>query len=211
MTKERSLIVIGSGGFARTVTDTASELKMTIEGIIDLNFKDQLEEIHNIRVIGGLDKLDKFDRNEIVLIIAIGDNDKRKKVYEDLVKEGYKFTSIIHPTAHISKVNVEIGDAVFIGAQSIIMSDVSIGKNTVIYSGGIIEHETIINNHCFISPGVKIAGRVKVENNVKIGIGSNIIENLTIGNNSIIGAGSVVVKSIPNDVIVAGVPAKALK
>ena len=33
----------------------------------------------------------------------------------------------------------------------------------------------------------------------------------TIGKNSIIGAGSVVVNSVPNDVTVAGVPAKALK
>ena len=37
------------------------------------------------------------------------------------------------------------------------------------------------------------------------------MELLSIGNNVIIGAGSVVVKDIPDNVIVAGNPAKVLK
>lgn len=51
----------------------------------------------------------------------------------------------------------------------------------------------IIGDNCYISAGVTIIGPVK------------------IGNNVIIGAGSVVVKDIPDNVVVAGVPAKIVK
>lgn len=37
------------------------------------------------------------------------------------------------------------------------------------------------------------------------------IEDISIGNNVIVGAGSVVVKSIPDNVVIAGNPARIIK
>ena len=52
---------------------------------------------------------------------------------------------------------------------------------------------------------------VKIGNNVFIGMGSFIMPGVTIGNNVVIGANSVVNKDIPNDVMVAGSPARPIK
>lgn len=49
---------------------------------------------------------------------------------------------------------------------------------------------------------------IKIGNNVFIGAGSIILPGTIIGNNVIIGAGSVVTKNIPDNVVVAGNPAK---
>ena len=46
--------------------------------------------------------------------------------------------------------------------------------------------------------------------NVFIGLGSIIMPNVRIGENCIIGAGSVVTKDVPNNTVVAGVPAKKI-
>lgn len=51
---------------------------------------------------------------------------------------------------------------------------------------------------------------IKIGNNVMIGANTIILPNVNIGNNVIIGAGSVISKDIPNDSIVAGVPAKII-
>lgn len=48
----------------------------------------------------------------------------------------------------------------------------------------------------------------KVGNNVMIGMNSLIMPGITIGDNVIVGAHSVVTRSIPDNTIVAGVPAK---
>ncbi len=54
-------------------------------------------------------------------------------------------------------------------------------------------------------------GRIRVGNNVHIGINSIIMPGVSIGNNVVIGAGSVVTRSIPDNCIAAGVPAKVIR
>lgn len=50
-----------------------------------------------------------------------------------------------------------------------------------------------------------------IGNNVSLGANVTIIGNIRIGDNVVVGAGSVVVKDIPDNCIVAGVPAKVIK
>jgi maltose O-acetyltransferase len=58
--------------------------------------------------------------------------------------------------------------------------------------------------------GYTLIGKVTIGNDVFIGAGSIILPNVTIGNNVIIGAGSVVTHSIPDNLVVAGNPAKVI-
>ena len=51
-------------------------------------------------------------------------------------------------------------------------------------------------------------GKIKIHNNVYIGNGTMILPGVIIGNNVVIGAGSIVTKSIPDNVVVAGNPAR---
>lgn len=53
--------------------------------------------------------------------------------------------------------------------------------------------------------------RPTIGNNVTVGANVVIIGDINIGDNVIIGAGSVVVKDIPDNVIVAGNPARIIK
>ncbi len=49
-----------------------------------------------------------------------------------------------------------------------------------------------------------------IDDNVYISTGVTILGPVTIGNNVTIGAGAVVVKDIPDNCVVAGVPAKII-
>ena len=51
-------------------------------------------------------------------------------------------------------------------------------------------------------------GKIVVGNNVYIGVNALIMPGVTIGNNVVIAAGSIVTKSIEDNVVVAGIPAK---
>lgn len=51
---------------------------------------------------------------------------------------------------------------------------------------------------------------VSIGNNVFIGAGSIVLPGITIGNNVVIGAGSVVTRSVPDDCVVAGNPARCI-
>lgn len=54
------------------------------------------------------------------------------------------------------------------------------------------------------------AGRVKIGNNVFIGMNTMILKGVNIGNNVIIGAESLVNKDVPDNVVVAGNPARVI-
>ena len=87
------------------------------------------------------------------------------------------------------------------------------------HSGGIvIGGNAKIGKNCTILQGVTIGSNLyksrehvaTIGDNVLIGAGAKIIGPIKIGNNVTIGANSVVVNDIPDDVVVAGNPAKII-
>lgn len=90
---------------------------------------------------------------------------------------------------------VDIGAFTYINAKfGIIIGDnVQIGSHCSIYTVSTIDHKS---------------GAIKLSNNCKIGSHSTILPGVKIGENSLIGAHSFVNRSIPENVIAYGVPAK---
>ena len=70
-----------------------------------------------------------------------------------------------------------------------------------------------IGNNVTINKGATILspGKVVIEENAWIGIGAIICPGVTIGRNAVVAAGAVVTKDVPDNVVVAGVPAKIIK
>ena len=52
---------------------------------------------------------------------------------------------------------------------------------------------------------------ILVKRNAWIGAGSIVLPGVTVGENSVVAAGSVVTKDVPDNIVVAGVPAKFIK
>ncbi len=91
----------------------------------------------------------------------------------------------------------------------IIGDNVEVGSNTCIDRGAL--SDTIIGNHTKINNLCHIAHNNVIGNNVEIGANCVLIGEIKVGDNSIIAAGSVVIKDVPENVVVAGNPAKIVK
>ncbi|NLM66969.1 MAG: chorismate mutase [Enterococcus sp.] len=59
--------------------------------------------------------------------------------------------------------------------------------------------------------GLENGAAVTIGDNVWLGGGSVIVPGVTLGNNVVVGAGSVVTKSFPDNVVIAGNPARVIK
>jgi maltose O-acetyltransferase len=59
--------------------------------------------------------------------------------------------------------------------------------------------------------GQEFAKPIVIGNHVWIGANATVCQGVTIGNNVVIGAGAVVVKDVPDNTVVAGVPAKFIR
>ena len=101
--------------------------------------------------------------------------------------------------------NVDFGSEPYlieIGNQVRITS----GCRFVTHDGGI----WVLRNTGDLKDG-DIFGLIRIGNNVHIGMNTIIMPNVTIGNNCIIGCGAVVTKSIPDNSIAVGVPARVIR
>lgn len=58
---------------------------------------------------------------------------------------------------------------------------------------------------------IRFSNPVIIGDNVWLGSRAMVLKGVNIGNNSVVAAGAVVVKSVPENVLVAGVPAKVVK
>ena len=73
-----------------------------------------------------------------------------------------------------------------------------------------------MGDYCRLRPGVVIGTKftkneshgVIIGDGVEFGVGSKVLGDITIGDNVIIGANAVVLENVPDNCIVAGVPAK---
>jgi len=78
----------------------------------------------------------------------------------------------------------------------------------------VIEDEVQIGSHCSIYSVSSIDnsyGKVVLKKNCRIGSHSTILPSVSVGKNSIIGAHSLVNKSIPDNVLAYGVPARVIR
>lgn len=139
---------------------------------------------------------------------------KRKKLLEEMFVE-FGENSYIEPplNANWGGKFVHIGKNVYANFNLTLVDDthiyigdyVMMGPNVVIISGN---HPTSI---ALRKKGLQYNQSVKIGGNVWIGTGTQILPGVEIGENSVIGAGSVVTKSIPANVVAAGVPCKIIR
>jgi sugar O-acyltransferase (sialic acid O-acetyltransferase NeuD family) len=153
--------------------------------------------------------LSTFDPLEYKVMVAIGDNKIRFDMVQKLPKETTYFT-FIHPTSLILDNNIEIGEGSFIGAYSILTTNIKIGKHALLNRGNQIGHDTIIGDYFSAMPGAIISGNVIVYDCVYMGTNSSIKEKTSIHSLVTIGMNGCVIKNIEQPGIYVGVPAKKI-
>ena len=110
---------------------------------------------------------------------------------------------------------------IFLMYNSKVPYQAEIGKGTTLGYGGIgvvIHKKAVIGKNCLIGQHVTIGGGNShypglpvIGDNVHISHGAVVFGGITVGNGAVIGANAVVNKPVPENAVVAGVPAKVLR
>ena len=199
-TKNKPVILIGSGGHAGVLVEILEANRIKTLGIVDPN-KRTGEKYFGLEVIGNDSIIRQHSPKEIYLVNGLGSLpgvNTRWEISEKFRSLEYKFLSLIHPNASVSR-DVKIGEGVQIMNGSIIQHGVTIGKDCILNTGIIVDHNCSIGNYGHLAPGCVLSGGVSIGERVHIGTGSSIIQNIEIGNNVIIAAGSIIHKNINSE------------
>jgi len=211
---KRKIVIIGSRGHAKVIIDIIEKQNMfSIVGLIDSN-RGVGENTLGYPIIGNEDDLPSLipARNIEGCIIAVGDNWKRKLVFDKLNSKNIHvdFVTAIHPSAHIGK-NVTIGNGSVIMAGVIINSDATIGKFNIVNTKASIGHDCSLGDFASLAPNVTLGGNVRIGNFSAVSISATLVHSITVGEHTVIGAGSVVLDDIDNLKLSFGVPAKVVR
>lgn len=130
--------------------------------------------------------------------------------------DGLRMSCITKWGGEIFEPRLVIGDMVCINKNVHIgcINHVSIGQGTLIGSNVLITDHSHGESEYFLSPSNRplySKGAVVIGKSVWIGENVCILPDVTIGDNCIIGAGSIVTKSIPDNSIAVGNPARVVK
>jgi UDP-3-O-[3-hydroxymyristoyl] glucosamine N-acyltransferase len=162
------------------------------------------------------------DGTEIRHHVVIGDNtvigrDCLIKSNTVIGEEGFGFErdemGVPVRIPHLGK--VIIGNNVEIGASTVIARGTL--DNTVIENNVKIDDQVFIAHNVFVGKGSMIIAEAEISGSAHIGemtwLGPNCsaMNGIEIGDNVFVGLGTVVNKSLPNNVVVAGCPAKVLR
>jgi sugar O-acyltransferase (sialic acid O-acetyltransferase NeuD family) len=193
------LWIYGAGGMGMETLWLISEISnYVVDGFID-DFK-QCDNFKNLPLI-------KNAINKSICIVAIADTEIRKDITNR--NKDIKYVNLIHPSVKINS-SIQIGEGNIICQAVVLTVDISIANHVIININSTIGHDVVIEDFVSIMFGVHISGNVRIGEGTFIGSGAVVLPNIKIGKWCKIGAGSVVTKDVPDNSIIAGVPAKEI-
>lgn len=200
-----SVIIYGGGGHGKAVIDLVRSLgTFDIIGVIDDGIS-KGEEVLGVPVLGSKGELGGLQEKGIRLALnavgGVGDVHSRVEVFRRLVKAGFAFPSLIHPTAFVEpSVKLESGVQVF--PHAYIGSDSEVGFGCIVNTAAVVSHDCTLSPYVNIAPGALLAGGVTIGEGVLVGMGATLNLHVAVGPNARIGNSAVIKDDVPAGQIV---------
>ena len=154
----KRLVILGAGGYGRTVADVAHQLGYSTIVL------DDADPTHPLSTFSSY-----IDENTS-FIPAFGSNAFRLEWINRIEERGGKLATLIHPTAYISP-TATISHGTVILPHAIVNTDVAIDRGCIINLGAIVDHGCILEEGVHICLGAIVKGENRIERLSKIEAG----------------------------------------
>lgn len=195
---KKPLVLIGSGGHASVLIDILRLLGRKVVAVVSPDAIAGRVEFSGLEHLKKDSDLNVYSREEVLLVNGIGSipgSDLRRKLALYYQSQGFKFETIVAPTAVIAD-TASLGQGVQVLTGAVINPGAEIGDHVVVNTRVVIEHDCLIDKFVGISPNATVCGNTKIGEGSTIGPGAVVAQSLNIGANVIVGAGASVVKSV---------------
>ena len=157
-----------------------------------------------------------IDANSDKIADIVIENDARNSAIPMLDKKN--INARIEPGAIIRE-QVEIGDRAVIMMGAIINIGAVVGEGSMIDMGAVLGGRATVGRNCHIGAGAVLAGVIEpasakpvtIGDGTLVGANAVVIEGVQVGRNCVVAAGAVVIDDVPDNMVVAGCPAKIIK
>ena len=207
----KKLAIWGAGGTGIQIIEIAQwqneEEHLWDEIFFVDNWKPEDEEIYGARNLHFGTVKELFSPDQVEFVIALGEPRDRKLRFEEIRAAGYGFGKVIAPTARVSQ-SATLGE----GFVALDVEPLSVvGDGVMVGDYAAVGHGSTIGNYCHVGATSNIGGDNIFGDEVFLGLHCATKQGIKIGNYSVIGMGGIVLNDVPENVVMAGVPAKKIK
>lgn len=161
----KKLIILGSGGYGRTVHDIAEQLGYSIVVL------DDADEEH------PLASFECYIDDDTEFIPAFGNNEFRLKWINRIEEVGGKLATLIHPSAYVSP-KAKVSSGCVILPVAIVNTGSKVDKGCIINLGATVDHDVVIKEGAHLCVRCIVKGENHISRCEKIEAGE-IIERAT--------------------------------
>lgn len=182
---KEKLLLVGAGGFGRVVLEHASS-------IYDCAFLDDGEQtvVDGVPIIGKTSDMASFYPEYKLLLVTIGNNMLRERLYQKAASIGYSFPNIIHPTAYVSP-HAHIGYGCVILNNAVVQNNARCGNGCILNPGVELHHDSTIGSYCLVYTNSVVRSLTHVGDRVWIGSTATVSTSAIVPDDAIIGDGEV--------------------
>lgn len=206
------ILLVGAGGHGQVVADVLQAEARAGRDIELAGYVDDDPKLLGRTLVGGGVRGSIARRKESAydaLIVAIGDNTKRRSIFLELRGEGERFAAAAHPSAVLAQ-GVTVGVGTMVCAGAIVGVGTRLGSNTILNTGCSVDHHSTVADHVHVGPGARTGGGVCVGEGALIGMGALLLPGIVVGARAVVGAGAVVTRNVPPAALVVGIPARRM-
>lgn len=204
-----ALWIYGAGGQGLVTAEAAEASGWHVLGFLDDQAKPNETILHWPVALASSIQPDAGPSGEgaAMLIVAMGDNRVRERLQRERAAAGWRFATVVHPSAWVSP-SAQIGPGSYVGPMAAINGLARVGAGVIVNTGAIVEHHNDVADFAHIGPDAALAGRVSVGARTLVGVGASVRPFAKIGADCVVGAGAAVVGDVADGKTVKGVPAR---
>ena len=174
------ILLVGAGGFGRVVSEMARQSYdcAFVDDGVDVG-----TEICDIMVVGHTSDLSQLFNDYKHLIIVIGNNAVRERIYNTAKSIGYSFPNLISPSAYVSPY-AKLGWGCVLLNNAVVQNGSSVGNGVLLNPGVEIHHDSFVGDYDLIYTNSVVRTCARVGKCVRIG------SNVTICNHAVVPDGA---------------------
>ena len=160
----KKLLILGAGGFGRTIADLAEQLGC----YSSIRFLDDGRSGDDI--LGDCSRYSDFLHDNTQIYPAFGNNAFRKLWITRLQNDGISVPTLVHPRAYVSP-RAKLGVGTVVLPMAVVNAGVTVGDGCIINIGTLVDHDSVIENFVHLAPGaiVKAENRIPAETKIESG------------------------------------------
>ena len=165
------LIILGAGGYGRTVADVATQMGQFNE----IRFLDDHSTAPDI--LGSCCDFVEMMDDETAFYPAFGNNETRLSWLHRLMESGCNLSAIIHPTAYVSP-TAKIMPGTVVMPHAVVNTSCEIKAGCIVNCGAMVDHDCVLEEGVHVCLGAVVKAENHIPRCMKIEAGE-VVQNRT--------------------------------